>query len=222
MCTRRSSCWPTTSPRCCSRRSAHVPRWRDYYLAPRPDLALRVPARPSSRRCSSCAAAGAGCSSRPSTSSSCRCWTRSSPASSSSSRTATRCRWRCRCSRCSPTPRACTARRCRCRRSPRAGSTGSALMLDALVRDRDTIPPERSIDVRFDDFMADELARRRSRLRARRRAVRRRRARRDQPTTSPGISVAGWARSRPRPRCSASMSATCASRSPRTSSASWQ
>jgi len=32
------------------------------------------------------------------------------------------------------------------------------LMLDALVRDRDVIPPERSIDVRFEDFMADELA----------------------------------------------------------------
>jgi hypothetical protein len=31
------------------------------------------------------------------------------------------------------------------------------LMLAALVRDRDVIPPERSIDVRFDDFMADEL-----------------------------------------------------------------
>ncbi len=30
-------------------------------------------------------------------------------------------------------------------------------MLDALVRDRDVIPPERSIDIRFDDFMADEL-----------------------------------------------------------------
>jgi Sulfotransferase family len=31
------------------------------------------------------------------------------------------------------------------------------MMLDALVRDRDVIPPERSIDIRFDDFMADEL-----------------------------------------------------------------
>ncbi|UXA07374.1 sulfotransferase [Mycobacterium sp. SMC-2] len=30
-------------------------------------------------------------------------------------------------------------------------------MLSALVRDRDTIGPERSIDVRFDDFMADEI-----------------------------------------------------------------
>ncbi|OBB68621.1 sulfotransferase [Mycobacterium sp. 852014-50255_SCH5639931] len=29
-------------------------------------------------------------------------------------------------------------------------------MLSALVRDRDTIGPERSIDIRFDDFMADE------------------------------------------------------------------
>jgi hypothetical protein len=30
-------------------------------------------------------------------------------------------------------------------------------MLTALVRDRDTIGPQRSIDIRFDDFMADEL-----------------------------------------------------------------
>jgi hypothetical protein len=30
-------------------------------------------------------------------------------------------------------------------------------MLTALVRDRDAIGPQRSIDVRFDDFMADEL-----------------------------------------------------------------
>ena len=30
-------------------------------------------------------------------------------------------------------------------------------MLDALVHDRDVIPPGRSTDVRFDDFMADEL-----------------------------------------------------------------
>ncbi len=32
------------------------------------------------------------------------------------------------------------------------------LMLNALVRDRDAIPPERSIDVRFDEFMTDEMA----------------------------------------------------------------
>ena len=32
------------------------------------------------------------------------------------------------------------------------------LMLNALVRDRDTIPPGRSVDVRFDEFMADETA----------------------------------------------------------------
>ena len=31
------------------------------------------------------------------------------------------------------------------------------LMLAAFIRDRDVIGPERSIDVRFDDFMADEL-----------------------------------------------------------------
>lgn len=29
-------------------------------------------------------------------------------------------------------------------------------MLSALVRDRDTIGPDRSVDIRFDDFMADE------------------------------------------------------------------
>ncbi len=32
------------------------------------------------------------------------------------------------------------------------------LMLNALIRDRDTFAPDRSIDVSFDDFMADELA----------------------------------------------------------------
>ncbi|KUH89029.1 hypothetical protein AU187_17015 [Mycobacterium sp. IS-1556] len=31
------------------------------------------------------------------------------------------------------------------------------LMLNALIRDRDAIGPQRSIDVRFDDFMADEI-----------------------------------------------------------------
>jgi sulfotransferase family protein len=31
------------------------------------------------------------------------------------------------------------------------------LMLNALVRDRELIPPERSVDVRFDEFMTDEL-----------------------------------------------------------------
>lgn len=30
-------------------------------------------------------------------------------------------------------------------------------MLGALIRDRDVIPPQNSIDVRFDDFMADEM-----------------------------------------------------------------
>lgn len=30
-------------------------------------------------------------------------------------------------------------------------------MLNALVRDRHTIGPDRSIDIRFDDFMADEI-----------------------------------------------------------------
>ncbi|OBK73754.1 sulfotransferase [Mycobacterium sp. 1274761.0] len=33
-----------------------------------------------------------------------------------------------------------------------------AVMLGALVRDRDTIPSQRSIDVRFDEFMSDEQA----------------------------------------------------------------
>jgi hypothetical protein len=31
-------------------------------------------------------------------------------------------------------------------------------MLDACLRDRDVLPAERSLDVRFDDFMADDLA----------------------------------------------------------------
>ncbi len=31
------------------------------------------------------------------------------------------------------------------------------LMLNALVRDRGAVPPERSLDIRFDDFMADEI-----------------------------------------------------------------
>jgi Sulfotransferase family len=31
------------------------------------------------------------------------------------------------------------------------------LMLNALVRDRHVLPPDRSVDVRFDDFMADEM-----------------------------------------------------------------
>ena len=47
-----------------------------------------------------------------------------------------------------------------------------AVMLDALVRDRDTIPPERSIDVRFDEFMADELGGRRAGVPAGRRTTR--------------------------------------------------
>ena len=31
-------------------------------------------------------------------------------------------------------------------------------MLDACLRDRDVLPAERSLDIRFDDFMADDLA----------------------------------------------------------------
>jgi hypothetical protein len=31
-------------------------------------------------------------------------------------------------------------------------------MLQAVVRDRDAIPADRSVDVRFGDFMADDLA----------------------------------------------------------------
>ena len=51
---------------------AHVPRWRDYYMA-HDQTSHYEYLRPSSRRCSSFAAAGGGCSSRRSTSSSCRC-----------------------------------------------------------------------------------------------------------------------------------------------------
>ena len=32
------------------------------------------------------------------------------------------------------------------------------LMLNSLVRDRDVLPPERAVDIRFADFMADDLA----------------------------------------------------------------
>jgi len=31
------------------------------------------------------------------------------------------------------------------------------LMLNALVRDRDLIPPERSVEIHFNEFMSDEL-----------------------------------------------------------------
>ena len=50
----------------------HVPAWRDYYLA-HDQTPHYEHLRTSSRRCSTCAAAAAGCSSRRSTSSSCRC-----------------------------------------------------------------------------------------------------------------------------------------------------
>lgn len=59
---------------------------------------------------------------------------------------------------------ACNAHLPRMHRSPapvreiaasRAGRL--ELMLDALVRDRDLIPSQRSVDVCFDDFLSDEL-----------------------------------------------------------------
>ena len=54
------------------------------------------------------------------------------------------------------------------------------LMLDALVRDRDAIPADRSIDVRFDEFMADDLAHGGADLRAGRGTVDRRGQRSDE------------------------------------------
>ena len=44
-------------------------------------------------------------------------------------------------------------------------------LLAACVRDRDAIPAERSVDIRFDDFMADELGAAEQVVRAGRRAV---------------------------------------------------
>ncbi|MBZ5737088.1 sulfotransferase family protein [Nocardioides mangrovi] len=40
----------------------------------------------------------------------------------------------------------------------RAWADRLAIMLDAVVRDREVLAPERSVDVRFDDFMSDDLA----------------------------------------------------------------
>ena len=97
-----------------------------------------------------------------------------------------------------------------------------ALMLGALVRDRDTIPPERSIDVRFDEFMADEHAVADAGVRGKPASSWTTMPAPRSPTIWRGINVAGSGRLRRRPRCSASTSATCASRSRRTSSVSWR
>ncbi len=51
-------------------------------------------------------------------------------------------------------------------------------MLDACLRDRDVLPAERSLDIRFDDFMADDLATARRVLDAGRSTVHPRRRRR--------------------------------------------
>ena len=56
------------------------------------------------------------------------------------------------------TPRGCTARPVDCDEIVDYWVDRLDLMLRSLVRDRDAIPAERSIDVRFDDFMADDLA----------------------------------------------------------------
>ncbi len=112
----------------------------------------------NSRRCSSCAAASAGCSSRPSISSRCRCWIGCSPDSIVVF------------THRDPVPVALSmiamiTYSARMHRSPVpveqiAGYWIDRLeqMLNALVRDRDTIGPERSVDIRFDDFMANESA----------------------------------------------------------------
>ena len=96
------------------------------------------------------------------------------------------------------------------------------LMLDALVRDRDVHPPDRSIDVRFDDFMADELGVAERVYALAGEPVDRRGAHGDRPNTWPATSAAGSAASRHHARCSASTRATYAPGSRRTSSASWR
>ena len=97
-----------------------------------------------------------------------------------------------------------------------------AVMLGALVRDRDVIPPERSIDVRFDDFMADEPAVADAGVPPCRRAAGRRCAHGDRRLS--GGPSAWQARDalRRRPGCSASTSVTCASLSLPTSRDSWR
>ena len=156
MCTRRSSCWPTTSPRCSWRpsrtcRGGATTTWRTTRRRPTSTWP------PSSRRCSSCVAAGAGCSSPRSTSSSFPVLDKVFPG------VAVVCTHR------DPVPVAISmvamlTYSARMHRSPvpvEEIATGwidrLELMLAALVRDRDVIAPERSIDVTFDEFMADEL-----------------------------------------------------------------
>ena len=199
---------------------AHVPRWRDYYLAhdqtphyeylADPAEGAAVPARRSALAAQVApaprAVAGAGHA--------------SSPASSSSSRTAI------------PAPvvlsmLAMLTYTARMHRSPvpvqEIAATWVdrlALMLGALVRDRDAIPPERSIDVRSTSSWPTSW-RSPSRCTPSRRAAGRRCARGDRQLSGAAINVAGTARWRRRPRCSASTSATCASRSLRTLRVSW-
>ena len=93
------------------------------------------------------------------------------------------------------------------------------LMLAALVRDRDVIGPERSIDVRFDDFMADELGVAEQVYALAGEPITDEARTRDKPITWRATSAADSARSRRHARCSDSTRTTCAVASRRTSSA---
>ena len=94
-------------------------------------------------------------------------------------------------------------------------------MLAALVRDRDAIPAERSIDITLRRVHGRRPGRRREDLRAGGGAADRPRPRPPWPTTSPATSAAGWAGWPPAARCSVSTRPTSGAGSRRTSSGSW-
>ena len=94
-------------------------------------------------------------------------------------------------------------------------------MLTTLLKDRDLVEGISCIDIRFDDFMADELGVAATGLRARRRAADRRGALLRWPTISPATSAAGSAGSRRRARCSDWTRTDCARDSRRTWGVSW-
>ena len=73
-------------------------------------------------------------------------------------------------------------------------------MLRSLMRDRDAIPAERSLDVRFDDFMADDLAIAAQVYELAGEPLTDEAARRDGGRTSPATSAVGSAPSRPAPQ----------------------
>ena len=114
------------------------------------------------------------------------------------------------------------ARAARRRRGASAAAWADRIeaMLNACLRDREVLGPERSLDVRFDDFMADDLGTARRVLELA-----------DQPFTAEAEAAmrayldtpparAGWAASTTGPPTSASTSTSSASASPRTPPAS--